>query len=347
VNIVDPKRRYARFLLIYAVLFLLAALPFPGVAFSALALGYVGVIAVGRAWVRNENTRTAIAKKLQEGDPDEMPDLRWFALVSACQLVILFPLLFRQAQHAFSLFVVHGDVGILSWFWFTLDKTYLKALPDWTVLYKVHISSIDLASPWGQHLVLFTRLTFDLLLIQGLKRLYDIRKTVQDGVAAVKKDVEMVALLGKRAVPALLAKLRDRDDHVRGRAAEALGGLDDVELARALPLFEETLAKYKAQLGPDHPHTLTSMNNLASAYQAAGQSDRALPLLEAAARGIEKRRFQHEYARGILANTIRAYEQAKQFAKAQKWRQKWLAHVKAAAGPESPPPTLTNWPNWA
>ena len=36
----------------------------------------------------------------------------------------------------------------------------------------------------------------------------------------------------------------------------------------------------KAKLGPDHPDTLTSMNNLAVAYLDAGKLDLALPLLE-------------------------------------------------------------------
>ena len=36
----------------------------------------------------------------------------------------------------------------------------------------------------------------------------------------------------------------------------------------------------KAKLGPDHPDTLTSMNNLAMAYQDAGKLDLALPLFE-------------------------------------------------------------------
>ena len=36
--------------------------------------------------------------------------------------------------------------------------------------------------------------------------------------------------------------------------------------AGALKLFEETLALQKAKLGPDHPDTLVSMNNLAGSY---------------------------------------------------------------------------------
>jgi tetratricopeptide (TPR) repeat protein len=48
----------------------------------------------------------------------------------------------------------------------------------------------------------------------------------------------------------------------------------------ALPLYEQTLEKQKVKLGPDHPDTLTSMNNLALAYWSAGQLDKALRLLE-------------------------------------------------------------------
>ena len=33
------------------------------------------------------------------------------------------------------------------------------------------------------------------------------------------------------------------------------------------PLYEETLPASKAKLGPEHPHTLAVMNNLAEAYR--------------------------------------------------------------------------------
>jgi hypothetical protein len=54
----------------------------------------------------------------------------------------------------------------------------------------------------------------------------------------------------------------------------------DGQLKKALPLFEETLAKSKLVRGADHPDTLTSMNNLALAYRADGQLKKALPLFE-------------------------------------------------------------------
>ncbi|KOV77631.1 tetratricopeptide repeat protein, partial [Nocardia sp. NRRL S-836] len=41
-------------------------------------------------------------------------------------------------------------------------------------------------------------------------------------------------------------------------------------------------------LGPDHPNTLSSRNNLANAYQAAGDLDRAIPLYEATLADCER-----------------------------------------------------------
>ncbi|MEU6540800.1 tetratricopeptide repeat protein, partial [Streptomyces sp. NPDC047000] len=51
--------------------------------------------------------------------------------------------------------------------------------------------------------------------------------------------------------------------------------------ARAIPLLEATLTQYEQVLGDTHPDTLTSRNNLATAYQAAGDLGRAIPLLKA------------------------------------------------------------------
>src|SRR5205085_6328886 len=133
----DPRRRYALMLGLFAFIYVLGALHVRVLPLVALGFGYLGVLAIGRSWVINEKQRTAIAKKLEDGDPDQMPDLRWAALISALQLLILFPLLFQQLQWHYGLFRVAGAAGFGDWFWFALDKTYLKALPDWSVLYGV------------------------------------------------------------------------------------------------------------------------------------------------------------------------------------------------------------------
>ncbi|MFI2350391.1 tetratricopeptide repeat protein [Streptomyces sp. NPDC019443] len=46
---------------------------------------------------------------------------------------------------------------------------------------------------------------------------------------------------------------------------------------RAIPLYEATLAQREQVLGDTHPDTLSSRNNLAYAYQAAGDLQRAIP----------------------------------------------------------------------
>ena len=45
---------------------------------------------------------------------------------------------------------------------------------------------------------------------------------------------------------------------------------DAGKLDLALPLFEETLKLGKAKLGPEHPDTLASMNNLARRIRLPG-----------------------------------------------------------------------------
>jgi hypothetical protein len=43
-------------------------------------------------------------------------------------------------------------------------------------------------------------------------------------------------------------------------------------VAEAILLYEQTLAACERVLGPDHPLTLASRNNLAEAYEEAGRA---------------------------------------------------------------------------
>jgi hypothetical protein len=239
VRIQRPVPRYALMLGLFAVIYLVGALPVRNLPLIALGYGYVGVLAIGRAWVRNEKKRTAIVKKLDNTDPDSLPDLRWTALVAALQLLILFPLLFGQVQTHFGWYKLSGPVDFWGWLWFSIDKTYLKALPDWSMLYGVHISAIDFDAAGGRHLALVCRLTFDYILIQGVLRLLAIRATIHEAVAAVKADPEMAVRLGKRAIGPLVAKLSDPDRAVRGAAANALTQLGQGHLVAAASAVKE------------------------------------------------------------------------------------------------------------
>ncbi|SDN88753.1 tetratricopeptide repeat protein, partial [Lentzea jiangxiensis] len=60
------------------------------------------------------------------------------------------------------------------------------------------------------------------------------------------------------------------------------------DLGRAVPLYEATLTDRERVLGPDHPSTLMSRNNLAYAYQSVGDLGRAVPLYEATLTDCER-----------------------------------------------------------
>src|SRR5262249_2189491 len=151
---------------------------------------YVGVLAIGRAWVANEKLRTAIAKKLANGDPDALPDLRLDALLSALQLIWLFPLLFRQLDLHFHLFDAPADATFLDCLAFTFDS-FSKALLDWAQAYGLsvpHPIRYERPSALAGTLLIMKRLTIDYILIQGIVRLFAIRATVKEAVEALRQD---------------------------------------------------------------------------------------------------------------------------------------------------------------
>ena len=57
---------------------------------------------------------------------------------------------------------------------------------------------------------------------------------------------------------------------------------------QALPLYQRALAIREKALGPDHPSTATSLNNLAGLYRAMGRHEQALPLFQRALAIMEK-----------------------------------------------------------
>ena len=233
VNLPDPHKRFGVFLGIYAVIYIVGFLPIAWLPLFALTIGYIGILAIGRAWVVNEKERTLIAKKLKDGNPDEMPDLRWTAVASAVQLLILFPLIFQQAQRHFGLYTVPEGMNFSDWVIFTLDS-YNKAFLNLLEVYGVRVHHVSYQSAWGRHVVTLCRLTFDYLLIQGVFRLLSIRETVQDAVRAVNRDPEMAIRLGRRATEPLIAYLQDSPIEGRCGAAEALGRLHDARAVMPL-----------------------------------------------------------------------------------------------------------------
>jgi tetratricopeptide (TPR) repeat protein len=54
------------------------------------------------------------------------------------------------------------------------------------------------------------------------------------------------------------------------------------QYAKAEPLYKEALEIWQKVLGPEHPLTATSLNNLAALYQDMGDYAKAEPLLKEA-----------------------------------------------------------------
>src|SRR6516165_1129016 len=57
---------------------------------------------------------------------------------------------------------------------------------------------------------------------------------------------------------------------------------------QAIPLAQRALAIYEQALGPEHPDTAGSLNNLAALYQSTGAYAKAEPLFERALAIAEK-----------------------------------------------------------
>jgi hypothetical protein len=64
----------------------------------------------------------------------------------------------------------------------------------------------------------------------------------------------------------MLGRLTRRRGPGKAQAYQRAG-----RLGEAIELFEQVRAAMIKELGAEHPHTLTTLNNLAGAYKAAGR----------------------------------------------------------------------------
>jgi serine/threonine protein kinase/tetratricopeptide (TPR) repeat protein len=105
--------------------------------------------------------------------------------------------------------------------------------------------------------------------------------------------------------------------------------------AEAIALLEHVRQKRVMLLGGHHRVTLNTLFQLALAYQDAGELDKALPLLQEAAAGVERLQFAWSTGDSIVPQLCFLHERLKQFDQAEVWRRKWLAVIKVRDGPGS------------
>jgi tetratricopeptide (TPR) repeat protein len=133
---------------------------------------------------------------------------------------------------------------------------------------------------------------------------------------------------------------------LRGQAVWFLLDLGD-SAAQAIQVGEPLLADYERVLGPDHPGTLTSRNNLAAAYRATGRAGEAIPLYERTLADCE--RVLGPDHPGTLAswnNLALAYLAAGGAGEAIPLFERTLADCERVLGPDHPH-TLTSRDNLA
>ena len=111
---------------------------------------------------------------------------------------------------------------------------------------------------------------------------------------------------------------------------------------RAIGFLQRSLALCKQHLGTDHPDTLTSMNDLAWAYQAAGKLDLALPLSEETLK-LKKAKLgpDHPDTLTSMDNLALAYQAAGKLDLAVPLFEETLKLKKAKLGPDHPDTLLS------
>jgi tetratricopeptide (TPR) repeat protein len=114
--------------------------------------------------------------------------------------------------------------------------------------------------------------------------------------------------------------------------------LDDrARYAEAEPLYQRALAIYEKALGPDHPDTATSLNDLALLYDNQGRYVEAEPLLQRALAIKEKAQgSDHPETATSLNNLAGIYGHQGRPAEAEPLLQRALAIYEKALGPDHP-----------
>jgi tetratricopeptide (TPR) repeat protein len=108
--------------------------------------------------------------------------------------------------------------------------------------------------------------------------------------------------------------------------------------ATAIPLAEGEASETAKTLGPDHPDTATSLNNLAALYKATGEYSKAEPLYNRALAIFEKALGpDHPDTATGLNNLASLYHDNGDYAKAEPFYERALAIRERALGLDPSP----------
>ena len=159
---------------------------------------------------------------------------------------------------------------------------------------------------------------------------------------AARDAIQQIMALHEHLAPYLGqqdAELTETLLRLRGWAIWCLNDLGD-SFAQAIEYSQSLVADYVRVLGETHTDTLTSRNNLAAAYRAAGRLDEAIPLLERTLADRERvLRETHPDTLTSRNNLAAAYRAAGRLHEAIPLYERTLADAERALG-ETHPRTL-------
>jgi tetratricopeptide (TPR) repeat protein len=109
------------------------------------------------------------------------------------------------------------------------------------------------------------------------------------------------------------------------------------EYAQAEPLYRTAITIYEKVLGPEHPHTATSLNNLAELYRAQGRYTEAEPLYRGALEILEKVLGpEHPHTATSLNNLAELYRAQGRYKEAEPLLRRALAIDEKVLGMDHP-----------
>mgnify|MGYP000936789235 CR=1 FL=1 len=136
---------------------------------------------------------------------------------------------------------------------------------------------------------------------------------------------------------AALDTILSENDKLTGADTVARAYLSAGLLDQAITLFEKNLADSERVLGPDHPGTLVSRNNLALAYQDAGRLEKAIDLFKQTLADSERiLGSDHPHTLTSRGNLASAYQDADELEQAIPLSEQALADFERILGPDHP-----------
>ena len=214
----------------------------PWIPIAVLTFAYLSLVGVSRAWAHNEDLRGAISKRLADGDPDLLPDLRDEGVVSIILLAAIFPLIFFQANRLAGHLGIGTGAEIRDWLAVTFDGMRRSVtILDFSEVYSwTDLSTLTETAPWITHLRMLLRATFDLVIISGFLQLFKITRLGNEAVEALGRTYENAAYIGSRIIHKLIKVLNNSNDPDISR--NAVKAISKIGNPKALPALRKALS---------------------------------------------------------------------------------------------------------